>query len=42
MTLLSLADSCRQLSIDPKTLRRWLAQAPFALQPHPQETRRKG
>jgi transposase-like protein len=42
MTILSLADSCRQLSIDPKTLRRWLAQAPFTLQPHPHETRRKG
>ncbi len=42
MTLLSFADSCRQLSIDPKTLRRWLAQAPFPLQAPPQETRRTG
>jgi transposase-like protein len=40
MTLVSLADCCRQLSIDPKTLRRWLAQAPFPLQP--QDARRKG
>jgi septal ring-binding cell division protein DamX len=42
MTLVSLADSCRQLSIDPKTLRRWLAQAPFTLQPHPHDARRTG
>jgi transposase-like protein len=42
MTLLSLADSCRQLAIDPKTLRRWLAQAPFTLQPHPHDARRTG
>jgi transposase-like protein len=40
MTILSLAESCRQLSIDPKTLRRWLAQAPFTLQP--QDARRHG
>jgi hypothetical protein len=33
MTFMSLADSCRHLGIDPKTLRRWLAQAPFTLQP---------
>ena len=42
MTIWSLADGCRQLSIDPKTLRRWLATAPFTLQPHPHKTRRKG
>ncbi len=42
MTIVSLADSCRHLDIDPKTLRRWLASAPFTLQPHPHETRRKG
>ena len=41
MTCMSLADSCRHLSIDPKTLRRWLAQAPFTLQPHPPDARRK-
>ncbi len=42
MTLLSLADGCRQLGIDPKTLRRWLTQAPFSVQPHPHDARRKG
>ena len=40
MTILSLADCCRQLAIDPKTLRRWLVTAPFpALAP---DARRKG
>ncbi len=42
MTMLSLADCCRHLAIDPKTLRRWLAQAPFTRQPHPQDARLKG
>lgn len=42
MTMLSLADSCRHLGIDPKTLRRWLTSAPFTLQPHPQDARQKG
>jgi len=42
MTMLSLADSCRHLAIDPKTLRRWLAQAPFTRQSHPQDARLKG
>lgn len=42
MTLVSLADSCRHLSIDPKTLRRWLVTAPFTVQPHPHDARRKG
>jgi len=42
MTLLSLADSCRQLSIDPKTLRRWLTTAPFTVPPHPSAARRYG
>ena len=42
MTILSLADCCRHLSIDPKTLRRWLAQAPFTLQSHPHDAHRKG
>jgi hypothetical protein len=42
MTILSLADGCRQLGIDPKTLRRWLAQAPFTRQPHPQDARLTG
>ncbi len=42
MTVVSLADGCRQLGIDPKTLRRWLATAPFTLQSHPHDVRRKG
>jgi hypothetical protein len=42
MTFVSLADSCRQLSIDPKTLRRWLASAPFTLQPPAHDARRTG
>ena len=42
MTCVSLADSCRQLAIDPKTLRRWLAQAPFTLQSHAHDARRTG
>ena len=42
MSLLSLADVCRHLDIDPKTLRRWLASAPFTLQPHPFDARRHG
>ena len=42
MTLMSLADGCRQLVIDPKTLRRWLAQAPFTLPPHPLDAQRQG
>lgn len=42
MTILSLADCCRQLSIDPKTLRRWLATAPFPVPPQPPDARRTG
>jgi hypothetical protein len=42
MTLLSFADCCRHLSIDPKTLRRWLATTPFTLQSHPLDARHKG
>lgn len=42
MTILSLADGCRLLAIDPKTLRRWLAQAQLTLQPHPTDARLKG
>ena len=42
MTMLSLADSCRRLAIDPKTLRRWLAQAPFTVPSHPHDARLKG
>ncbi len=42
MTFMSLADGCRRLSIDPKTLHRWLAQAQLTLQPHPTDARLKG
>jgi hypothetical protein len=42
MTILSLADGCRLLAIDAKTLRRWLAQAQLTLQPHPTDARLKG
>ncbi len=42
MTLISLADGCRLLAIDPKTLRRWLAQAQLPLAPHPTDARLKG
>ncbi len=39
---MSLADCCRHLSIDPKTLRRWLASAPFTRQSHPHDAPRTG
>ncbi len=42
MTLMSLTDCCRRLSIDAKTLRRWLALAHFSLQAHPTDARIKG
>ena len=42
MTVLSLADACRLLGIDPKTLRRWLALAHLDLQPHPADARKQG
>lgn len=42
MTLMSLADCCRRLSIDPKTFRRWLKAAQLSLQPHPTDGRSKG
>ena len=42
MTIVSLADCCRHLGIDPKTLRRWLVSAPFTGQPHPHDARRHG
>ncbi len=35
MTSLSLAECCRLLAIDPKTLRQWLAQAKMALHTDP-------
>ena len=42
MTLMSLADCCRRLSVDPKTFRRWLKQAQLELSPHPTDGRSKG
>ena len=41
MTIISLADCCRLLAIDPKTLRRWLSLAHLPVQPHPLDTRLK-
>lgn len=42
MTLYALADCCRLLDIDPKTLHRWLAQAQLPLQRHPRDGRKQG
>jgi len=42
MTFVSLADACRRLSIDAKTLRRWLAGALLPLENHPRDGRKKG
>jgi transposase len=42
MTFLSLAQACRRLGIDAKTLHRWLADAQFPLQDHPRDGRKKG
>jgi hypothetical protein len=42
MTLMSLADCCRRLAIDPKTVRRWLKAAQLELVPHPTDGRSKG
>lgn len=42
MTFVSLADACRCLGIDAKTLRRWLAEAQLPLQDHPRDGRKKG
>ncbi|MFL5586601.1 MAG: hypothetical protein ACJ8DI_02955 [Ktedonobacteraceae bacterium] len=41
MTLLSLADCCHLLSIDPKTLRGWARNASMSLTPHPADARVK-
>jgi len=41
MTFICLADGCRCLGIDPKTLRRWLAQAQLPVQSHPRDGRLK-
>jgi hypothetical protein len=42
MTLLSVADCCRRLCIDPKTFRHWLEAAHLSLSPHPTDGRSKG
>lgn len=42
MIFVSVADACRQLGIDPKTLRHWLALAHLGLQPHPSDARKHG
>ena len=42
MTFVSLADACRRLGIDAKTLRRWLADAQLPLPCHPHDGRKKG
>jgi hypothetical protein len=41
MTSLSFIECCHRLSIDPKTLRQWLAQAQIPLHPHPKDARIK-
>ena len=42
MTLMSLSDCCRLLTIDPKTLRRWLDLAHVPFLAHPTDARIKG
>jgi hypothetical protein len=42
MPFWSLADCCRHLGIDPKTLHRWLAQAQLPVQRHPTDGRKTG
>lgn len=42
MTFVSLSDAARRLSIDAKTVRRWLAEAQLPLQCHPHDGRKKG
>jgi len=42
MLFLSLADACRLLGIDPKTLHRWLTHAHLSLQAHPGDARKHG
>ena len=41
MTSLSFIECCHRLSIDPKTLRQWLAQAQISLHTHPTDARIK-
>jgi len=42
MTFVSLAEACRRLGIDAKTLRRWLTDAQLPLQSYPHDGRKKG
>lgn len=42
MTFVSVADACRRLGIDAKTLRRWLREAQLPLHSHPYDGRKKG
>ncbi len=42
MTFISLAQARRHLDVDPKTLRRWLAQAHLPVLSHPSDGRLKG
>lgn len=41
MTLFSVAQACRCLGIDAKTLHRWLTDAQLPLHPHPQDARKQ-
>jgi hypothetical protein len=42
MTFVSVADACRRLGIDAKTLRSFLAEAQLSLHSHPHDGRKKG
>ena len=42
MTFVSVAEACRRLGIDVKTVHRWLQEAQFPLQSHPHDGRKKG
>lgn len=42
MTIISLNEACQRLSIDAKTLRRWLTTAGLPLVPDAQDARKKG
>jgi hypothetical protein len=39
MTSLTFTECCQRLSVTPKTLRQWLAQAEMSLHPHPTDAR---
>ena len=39
MTSLAFMECCQRLSVSPKTLRQWLAQAEMSLHPHPTDAR---